>query len=172
MSQKILTVKLLIAFTTACLLGFFDGSYRPAHAGAQNIVIDIPVYGQTPYSNLTAQAESLVRNAINRQFGQDTGLLNVQVFVMGDRNGEVIPLLTTSVSRTQWQQNPQVSAWTRYYSVSYALLQRQDQKEIVALAPVGSTSISAQERSFLIDKAFDSGHLDGQVAQKYLSDLD
>ncbi|MCA1991670.1 MAG: hypothetical protein LDL41_06435 [Coleofasciculus sp. S288] len=172
MAQKTLTRQFLIAFTAACILGFLNGSDRPAHAEAQDVVLNIPVYGQTVYSDLTAQVESLVSNAINRQFEQNPDLSTIQVVVMGERHGEIIPILTTTVSRTQWQENPRVNAWTRYYSASYALLQRHEQAETVAMAPVRSTAMSDLERSFQIDEAFDSGRLTGQTAQEYLSDLD
>lgn len=171
MAQKILTRQLLIAFTAVCILGF-DGSNRPAQAETQGVVIDIPMYGQTLYSDLTAQAESLVSNAINDQFGQNPGLSAIQVVVTSDRHGEIIPILTTTVSRAQWQENPQVNAWTRYYSASHALLQRHERVETIAMAPVRSAASSGLERSFQIDEAFDSGRLSGQSAQEYLSDLD
>ncbi|MBW4489381.1 MAG: hypothetical protein KME12_16455 [Trichocoleus desertorum ATA4-8-CV12] len=172
MTQKILTRQLLIAVAAACILGFLNGINQPAHAEAQGVVIDIPVYGQTLYSDLTTRAESLVSNAINDQFGQNPGLSTIQVVVTGDRHGEIIPILTTTVSRTQWQENPQVNAWTKYYSASQALLQRHEQTEIVAMAPSRSTTVSGLERAFQIDEAFDSGRLTGQPAQEYLSDLD
>lgn len=172
MTQKILTRQLLIAFIAAWILGFLDGSNRPAQAEMQGVVIDIPIYGQTIYTDLTAQAELLVGNAINDQFGQNPVLSSVQVVVTGDRHGEIIPILTTTVSRTQWQENPQVNAWTKYYSASYALLQRHEQVETVAIAPIRSTAVSNLERSFQIDEAFDSGRLTGPPAQAYLSDLD
>lgn len=171
MIQKILTHQLFVAVAAACVAGFLGGSYRPAHAEVQDVVIDMPVYGQTFYSDLISRAELMVGDVINRQFSQNADLSTIQVMVMGDRNGEIIPILTTTVSRVQWQENPQVSVWTRY-STSYALLQRHEQAETVALAPVRSTDMSDWQRSFQIDEAFDSGRLTGEEAQEYLSDLD
>jgi hypothetical protein len=151
-----------------------DGSYQPARAEDQHVVVNMPVYGQVIHSDLVAQAESLLSEAISRQFNQNPNLSTVQVDVVGDRHGEIIPLLTVTVSRTQWQANPQVSAWSRYYSASYALLQRYESEETVAVVPgssVGSTDPEIRDR-FLIDEAFDSGRLTGTAAQEYLSDLD
>lgn len=172
MTQKTLARQLLTAFIAACVLGFLDGSNRPAKAETQGVVIDIPIYGQTIYTDLTAQAEVLVGNAINGQFSQNPGLSTIQVVVTGNLHGEIIPILTTTVSRTHWQENSQVSAWTRYYSASQALLQRHEQAETIAMAPTRSMANSNLARAFQIDEAFDSGRLTGQPAQAYLSDLD
>lgn len=173
MAQKIFIRRLLIALTAAWSLALFKGIYQPAHAEMQGLVIEIPVYGQAVPGSLTAQAELLVSSAIERQFKQNPGLSTIQVVVTGDRNGEIIPILTTTASRAQWQAKPQVKAWTKYYSASYALLQRHEQKtEIAAAPPAQSVAMRTLEDAAQIDAAFDSGRLTGQAAQRYLNDLD
>lgn len=155
------------------MFSFLSGNYQPAQAEDERIVIDMPVNGQVDHSELVTQAESLLGEAISRQFSQNPALSTLQVDVVGDRNGEVIPVLTVTVSRAQWQTNPQVSAWSRYYRASYALLQRHEIAETVAAAPVGSVdgTTDVQDR-FWIDEAFDTGGLTGADAQDYLSNLD
>lgn len=165
-------IQLQLIYIAAWILGFLDGSNQPAYAEAQDVVINIPIYGQILYSDLTAQAESLVSKAINDRWLQNPDLSMIQVVITGDRDGEIIPILTTTVSRTQWQKNPRVNAWTKYYSASQILLQRHEQAETIAMAPTRSTASSNLERAFQIDEAFDSGRLTGQPAQAYLSDLD
>lgn len=187
MVQKLLVRQFFIILATACSLVMLKGTHRPAYAETQSIVIEMPVYGQVISSNLTAEAESLVSSAINNQFGQNSALTTVQVVVVIHRNGEIIPVLTTTASRGQWQENPQVQAWTSYYGASYALLQRHEQDARIATSlplpgssPVRPTAVSNPEASFQIqidraaqiDNAFDSGTLTGQSAQNYLSDLD
>ncbi|MBW4650700.1 MAG: hypothetical protein KME06_18720 [Kastovskya adunca ATA6-11-RM4] len=133
----------------------------------------MPLYGQIIYGDLITEAELLVSRVINGQFTQSADTSTVQVVVMGNRNGEVIPILTTTVSRTQWQKTPQVRAWTEYYMNSYALIQRHEVRQVatVAAAPVRSTATNNREQT-LIDTAFDEGRLTGKAAQKYLDDLD
>ena len=173
MGQKILIRQLLIALTPALSLGLLKGSYQLAHAEMQGLVIEIPVYGQAVPGSLTAQAELLVSSAIERQFKQNPGLSTIQVVVTGDRNGEIIPILTTTASRAQWQAKPQVKAWTKYYSSSYALLQRHEQKaEIAAAPPARPVAMRNLQAAAQIDAAFDAGRLTGQAAQKYLNNLD
>ncbi len=173
-AQNVLTRQVLIAAATACMAALLNGSYRPAYAETESVVIDMPVYGQIRYGDLIRQAESLAHDAIGAQFSQNPEISTLQVVVTGDHHGEIIPILTATVSRAQWQENSQVSDWSRYYSSSYALLQRHDQDETVAIAPGRPIPppASSLSRSALIDQAFDSGRLTGPAAQEYLNELD
>ncbi|MEB3359965.1 MAG: hypothetical protein VKK04_24780 [Synechococcales bacterium] len=176
--------RFLAAIAAAWIVYFWGGSYLPAQAEVESViedgsvVINMPVYGQVTYSDLAAEAESLAEEAIARQFTQNPSLPTVRVVVLSNRNGEMIPILTTTVSREQWQANPQVSAWTQYYA-SYGLIQRHGERDTVAIAPGGSPpnglnnrNAISRSRSSQIDEAFDEGRLTGRAAQDYLSDLD
>lgn len=171
MAQKILTHQRLVAVTAVCIVWLLGGRFQSAYAENQNVVIDMPAYDQTVYNDLISQAELMVGEVINRQFTQNADLSTIQVVAIAHHQGEVIPILTTTVSHTQWQKNPQVSAWTKY-SASYALLQRHKQAETVVLNPNRSADRSNFTRAYQIDQAYDSGRLTGEDAQKYLSKLD
>lgn len=67
------------------------------------------------FQTLIAQAESTSAGAIEQAFLEDPTATEVMVMVLGERNGQVVPLLSTTVSRTQWQQEPSVRAWATYY---------------------------------------------------------
>jgi len=151
-----------------------DATYQPARADADVVVIDMPVTGPVVSNRMLVETERLVADALNRQFSQDLSSSTVQVTVLGSRNGEVIPVMRTTVSREQWQAHPQVSTWTRYYS-SYALFQRHDDVQRVALVPArpgGSGGIDDLTPVAQLDQAYDSGNLSGDQAQRRLSDLD
>ncbi|MEM7773248.1 MAG: hypothetical protein AAGA75_15615 [Cyanobacteria bacterium P01_E01_bin.6] len=172
-AQEIRIRNLLLSIAIALVLCALGGIYRPAQADTDLVVIDIPTQGQVPHSNLMTQAEQLVAREIVHQFTQNTEIDTLQVSVLGHRNGEVIPLMTTVVSREQWQQIPQVSAWSRYHN-AYALLQRHDQERVVAISPArpsGSVSSFSQDTSF-VDEALDAGQVSSEIARDYLSDLD
>lgn len=171
MAQKILTHQRLVAVIAVCIAWFLGGRFQPAYAENQNVVIDMPAYDQTVYSDLISQAELMVGEVINRQFTQNADLSTIQVVAIAHHQGEVIPILTTTVSHAQWQKNPQVSAWTKY-SASYALLQRHKQAETVVLNPSRSADRRNFTRAYQIDEAYDSGRLTGEEAQKYLNKLD
>lgn len=190
MIKTILVRQFFIILAAACSLTMIKGSYKPAYAETQSIVIEMPVYGQVGSRNLTAEAELLISSAIHNQFGQSPALTTVQIVVVIHRNGEVIPFLATTVSRAQWQENSQVQAWTRYYGLSHALLQRHEQEAIIATSlPSSSLAVPSPsaptvrgnlenfpqtqiDRATRIDDAFDSGLLTGQSAQELLGDLD
>jgi len=152
---------------------FLGDSYRPVQAEAESIVVDMSVYGQVEYGDFFRRAEAIASDEISRQFNQNPDLSEIQVVVVGDRDGEIVPTLTTTVSRTQWQETPRVSVWTKHYHASYALLQRYQEQltETVAKTPVRAT-IGTQRPSSQIDQAFDEGRLSGAEAQDYLDELD
>lgn len=152
---------------------FLGDSYRPVQAEAESIVVDMSVYSQLDYGDFFQQAEAIASDEIRHQFSQNPDRSDIQVVVVGDRNGEIVPILTTAVSRTQWQETPRVIVWSQYYHTSYALLQRYQEQptEIVAKTPVRAT-IGTQRPSSQIDQALDEGRLSGAEAQDYLDELD
>lgn len=157
----------------AAFLCFVGDSYRPVQAEAESIVVDMSVYGQVEYEDFFGRAKAMASDEISRQFSQNPTLSEIQVVVVGDRDGEIVPILRITVSRTQWQETPRVSFFSDYYSASYALLQRYERQptEIVARTPVRAT-IGTQRPNSQIDQAFDEGRLPGTVAQEYLDELD
>lgn len=92
---------------------------------AQPRTVEVTVTPGMTQSALLDAAESSVRQAIAQGFAQQSDLAAIAVLVLGNRNGEIVPILLTTVSREQWQAQPQVSAWTQYYTeATHALLQR------------------------------------------------
>jgi hypothetical protein len=174
---KALIRQCLRVATAASIVLALGSIHLPARAETKDIVLEIPVYAPisyTSYDDLVAQAESLASDVIARQFSQSTDLSVIKVVVLGSRNSDIVPILSTTVSRTQWQEKPQVSAWTQYYP-SYALLQRHEalETEVVALSPAKPAAIASNpNRAAAIDRAFDEGRLTGVVAQEYLNNLD
>ncbi len=178
LAQRRLARRLAIATFVALLTIFVSTAQNPARAQVQPIVqpvvIDLLVDGSVASNDVLAEAESLAGSAISSQFAQNPALPEINVTVLGNRNGEVIPILTITVSREQWQSNPQVNVWTRYYN-SYALFRRHDQERTVALVPARPGGGSPRGRSLplsQIEEALDTGRLPGNIAQEYLDDLD
>lgn len=174
--------RFLVASVAALVVCLVDGFYRSGSAVPGAFVVDMPLYSQVAHDGLLNQAEALAESEINRRFDQDASLTEIVVVVVGSRNGEAIPVLTTRVSRTQWQENPQVSAWTQYYnSQTYALLQRHEERSRSGSATSSrdsaAPSSAAQNRdrtpSDLIDGAYDDGRLGGEdIQRQYLEQLD
>ena len=161
----------------ACLIstvytGIFSESALASSDGP--VLLDMPIYNQTSSDDLLSRAESMVSQEINRYFESDPGLAEIEIVVLGSRNGDVIPILATTVSRAQWQDNPQVSAWTKYYS-AYALIRRHDRQptQQVAAAPSRrSRSVASGSFAAQFDRQFDSAQLSGRIVQAYADLID
>ena len=152
-------------------------SYQPVHAETKSIVVDMSMQGVVGYKDFFRRAETRVSDEISRRFSQSPNISEVEVVVVGDRHGEIVPILASTVSRTQWQKTPSVSAWTKYYSASYALLQRHQKQPTETLArtrtPVTATIVTQGAIALSeINRAFDEGRLTGTAAQEYLDELD
>lgn len=160
----------------SCLIGMEVAASLPGPALADSdapILLNMPVYSQVFSNDLISQAESMVSRAINHYFDANPSLTEVEVVVLGNSNGNIIPILTTSVARTQWQGNPLVSAWTKYYG-AHALLQQHSMQpaQIAATPSHRSTSVGYQSTSAQFDQQFDSGQLSGETVQSYLDFVD
>lgn len=161
----------------ACLAGIvcIDSFFKSASASTDGpILVDMPIYSRTSSDDLIRGAESMVSQTINRHFDINPGLAEIEVVVLGNRNGDVIPVLTTAVSRTQWQENPQVSAWSKYYS-AYALIRRHDRQptQVATVASRRSTSYTpSQAVAVQFERQFDSGQLTGRTIQAYTDLVD
>ncbi|MEM8613349.1 MAG: hypothetical protein AAGF93_15115, partial [Cyanobacteria bacterium P01_H01_bin.105] len=134
----------------------------------------MPIYSQVSSDDLISRAESMTNQEINRHFDADPSLAEIEIVVLGNRNGDVIPVLATAVSRTQWQENPQVRAWSKYYG-AYALLRRHDSQptQVVAVASPRQTTYSrSSDISAQFDRQFDAGQLNGRTIQAYADLID
>lgn len=152
---------------------FLYDSYQPVRAETESIIVDMPMHDLVGYEDFFRRAEARVSDEISDQFSQKPALSEVEVVVLGDRHGEIVPILTTTVSRTQWQKTPRVTLRTKYYNASYTLLQRYEGRptETAAKTPDRTARVAPITISE-IDRAFDEGRLTGTVAQEYLNKLD
>lgn len=123
-------------FCVAVILALiFPGAGRANEPVIGRHTLEISVDSVSTQRALVAEAEGLVTRVILDAFGQSSEVSEIEVVVLGDRHGEVSPILVTRVSRTQWQSDSQVSRWTRYYiEDTHALLQRHGEIESVAAA--------------------------------------
>lgn len=169
----------LSLFLSACilLLTITDSYHSFASAQIGSYTVSIPIYGQINQRYLIQEAESMASQIIAEQFRQDPSLESLEVTALGERNGEVIPIFSISVSRSQWQESPSVSSWAEYNSASYALLQRHEENAVVASSAIsGSATSSDRVRTFAsegeVQRAYDEGRLSGREAQLYSDELD
>jgi hypothetical protein len=74
------------------------------------------------YANLVQQAEELAKESIAREFQENPALTEVTVIVTADRGRQLVPVLRSRVSRSQWQKDSRIEQWTRYFADAQYLL--------------------------------------------------
>lgn len=143
-----------------------------ARAKTEEMVVEVPVERPLGYHDLLHWSELSIQAEISRRFQQDLSLSTLKISALINRNGEVVPLFTTTVSRDQWNQSTQISRWTKYHD-AYALLQRHNdnspKRTVVAAAP---RTVARPGFSPALDAAFDRGALTGEQIQSTLSRWD
>lgn len=104
------------------------------------------------YGRLLEQAVTTANGVISTTFANNLNADPIELTVLINRNGQLLPLLMAAVSRDQWQQQPNVQNWARY-SDSVRILLGYAQPPEVARREARQRSLSAfLEREALIDE--------------------
>lgn len=74
------------------------------------------------FADLMAQAELRATSLISQGFTQNPSITEITVSILADGNGQKIPLLVSQVSRSDWQIQPRIEQWTKYFAGSATLL--------------------------------------------------
>lgn len=74
------------------------------------------------FADLIQQAELRASSLISEEFTQNPSITEITVSNLADGNGQKVPLLVSQVSRSDWQIQPRIEQWTKYFSGSAALL--------------------------------------------------
>lgn len=82
----------------------------------------LPVNRNQSIVNFLQQAEDLASNVIEQEFTENSEVTEVSITILGDHNGQIVPLLTSKVSRSQWEQDPRIYRWTRYFNSAGGML--------------------------------------------------
>jgi hypothetical protein len=117
--HKILSVLSLIG----SLGTFVPLTIIPVVAQAQTKPVELRLNAQNQnFKTLIQQAEAVAKNTIEQSFLENPNLTAVSLTVIGEHNGTVAPILSTNVSRLNWQQKPTIQAWSQYFTASEILL--------------------------------------------------
>jgi hypothetical protein len=149
-----------------------------AHADTRNIMLSIDGTQTPSFSELLERAESLAEREITRQFQTDVTLSELQVTVVGDRNGQTVSLLTSKLSREAWQSGSGIHPWTEYFATSSVLLGYRSPTPIstrVATRQSASNSRLATPElspSQTVQQAFESGRLSDSEYWRLVDALD
>jgi hypothetical protein len=75
-----------------------------------------------PFSALKQSAMELAQQSVEQWFRQNPQAADVVVTIIGDRNGQLAPILTIAVTREQWQQTRNIAQWARIFDNAEILL--------------------------------------------------
>jgi hypothetical protein len=93
----------------------------PAVAETKRIEHTLRSQPDQTFATLMQEAETLATNLVEQGFAEDS-VTEVSVNILGERHGQQVPLLSSRVSRTDWQKQPGIQQWTRYFRTSGVLL--------------------------------------------------
>jgi hypothetical protein len=134
---------------TLLLVGLSLGGVARS-VSARVVQTDLTIEAETSpsFADLMQQAERLAEKLVSQGFEQ-AGVIEVLIRMSGDRAGELVPLLTVKVTRSDWQKNSNLRSHARYYSISATLLKFEAQ-----VAQSATTSVSRLPRRSEDDPAF------------------
>lgn len=131
--------KILSLFSLICSLGTFTilSMTIPASAQSQTRPIELRLNSQSQnFQTLLQQAEAVAKKSIEQTFSENPNLGSISLTVSAEHNGAIVPLLSTTVSRTNWQQKPTIQAWSQYFTASEVLLGFRTTQPTTSTAPV------------------------------------
>ncbi len=148
-----------------------------AQAESQQITLSIDGTTIPIYADLLGQAESLVEATITEKFQIDPSLTTLQINVLGERNGQLVSLISARISREDWQSQTNIRPFLQYFSTSSALLGYTDSMPLssrVAQSPtVVSQRLVPEQDSFTrVEQAFQEGRISMEEYYRLIDELD
>ena len=117
----------------------------PAFAETKFINISLKTGANQSFNNLMQQAESIAINLIDEEFNRVSKITEVGIIVSCDRNGQEVPILSSRVSRTNWQAQPTIASWTKYFTKAEILLGFNSPQKTTPNLPRLSVNLSSQQ---------------------------
>ncbi len=93
-----------------------------ALASTKQLTLTISSQESQNFRNLMQAAEALATNTIQQSFQSSSDLTEMTVNVMGENYGQRVPLLSVTVSPSNWQKDPQIKSWVKYFGNTEILL--------------------------------------------------
>lgn len=134
--QEFVWAKILSSLGAIAALSCVNAT--PAWAETNSLYFTLSSDGHQTFETLVQQAESKAQQLIKQGFAQKASVTEVSVTILGERNGQQVPLLFSKVSRSNWQTKPKIEPWTKHFRNSAVLLG--------FLKPQGSQANSSSER--------------------------
>lgn len=89
-------------------------SIASAESLERNLILNSD--GNESFEVLLRQAQDLAKDSIEQEFEQDSEVTEVSILVLGEYQGQIVPLLRSQVSRSEWKKDSRMHRWTRYFA--------------------------------------------------------
>lgn len=100
-------ILLSLAFTFS-----FSSTVR-AETKQLNLTV-FPKVGQS-FASLLQEAETSVKDITNQVFRTQTEVTDLSINVLGDKHGELVPLISVTVLRDNWQKGNSILTQAKYF---------------------------------------------------------
>ncbi|MBD1840772.1 hypothetical protein H6F78_06930 [Coleofasciculus sp. FACHB-64] len=97
------------------------------------------------FEDVLEQAESIASNSVEQGFAQNPEVTQIYIRIFGDVKGQVAPLLFSKVYRSDWQTEPKIDRWIRYFDNSGLLLGFYNNSSNSSSPPIPPTSTFSRE---------------------------
>ncbi len=81
------------------------------------------------YKILVEKSEKLVQETINQEFAKNPEITEITITILGERKSQIVPVLRSTVSRSEWQKNENIDDFTRYFADAKFLLKFEDNND-------------------------------------------
>ncbi len=119
---------------------------NPANS-ARQIDVTLKTQNDQTFNQLIQQAEIRAIGLIEQEFATNPSIAEIAVTILGDRQGQQVPLLFSRVSRLDWQQQPTIEQWTKYFTTSAVLLGFNKPENTPSSPPAQTTPSPARPQS-------------------------
>lgn len=96
----------------------------------QRVSLTVQADGVASYGDLLDQAVKVANDAIATAL--ETNSEPVELIVLVNRNGQILPMLMADISPEDWQQQPNVENWARYSNSVRVLLGYEPPTQVAA----------------------------------------
>lgn len=103
------------------VVGILAATLSIASAETKELNLILNSDGIRVFETLMQQAQYVAKNSIEQEF-TDPDITEVSVLISGEHNGQIVPILRSTVSRSQWQSDSRIHRWTSYYFGSSGVL--------------------------------------------------
>ncbi len=93
-----------------------------ANSSTRQVDVTLKTQANQTFNQLIQEAEIQAVDLIEQELANNPKVTEIAVTILGDRQGQQAPLLFARVSRTDWQQQPTIRQWTKYFATSAVLL--------------------------------------------------